>query len=423
MKILKMQILSIYILKEVFTFFMITLFAFTGVFLTVQMLRLATLVINKGVEGSQVLWVFIALVPTFLEIALPLSALIGVLLAFARLSGDSEIIVLKASGLSFYNLILPIVVFGVVCTLFSYLVSYELKPWGFKALSSTLFDIARTKATAGLNEGIFNNLGTITLYTDKLVNANGELKNVLIEDRRSAEQRKIFLAKQGQIKSDRENQAVIFILTNGTLHEIVDSKYVVTDFDANRLTLSSGELEGGENSQKGVSAKELYNSEIVRSIEEFKQLIKINHGRKNWRTTSDEISPLLRKQLYNQPIDLETVNRKLLRLKTELSLRRVIPFAAMFLSLLALPLGIFPPRTQRSWGAGLSVIIGMLVFVIYYVIQSLAVAIGENSLLPTEFAVVIPNIVTLLIAFIFIKKIGSEKWSSVAEGIFFLNKS
>ena len=98
------RILSRYIFFESLHYFGISLFAFTALLLTLRMLKFASLIINKGVEFSQIASVFIAIIPTFLEIAIPLSVLLGVMLAFARLSGDSEIVVMRASGISLYQI-------------------------------------------------------------------------------------------------------------------------------------------------------------------------------------------------------------------------------------------------------------------------------------------------------------------------------
>ncbi|MCI5064648.1 LptF/LptG family permease, partial [bacterium] len=93
-----MKILSRYILREVLTYFAISLFIFTGILFTLRVLKLTSLIVNKGVLLSQVLLVFLSVIPAFLEIAVPLAALLGPMLTLARLSGDSEVIVIRASG-------------------------------------------------------------------------------------------------------------------------------------------------------------------------------------------------------------------------------------------------------------------------------------------------------------------------------------
>ena len=181
-------------MRECALYFGITLFAFTGVLLTVRMLRFASLVINRGVEFSQIISVFLALIPTFLEIAIPLATLLGVMLAIARLSGDSEIVVLRSAGISIYQLVLPVLLFGLFCASCSLFISLHLRPYGFKVLQDTLFEIARTKSTASLTPGIFNTLGKMTLYADQIDPHSGQLVRVLIDDRRAGDARKIVSA-------------------------------------------------------------------------------------------------------------------------------------------------------------------------------------------------------------------------------------
>ncbi|MEZ4753352.1 MAG: LptF/LptG family permease [Bdellovibrionota bacterium] len=127
---------------------------------------------------SQIGMVFISLLPTFLEIAIPMAMLLGVMLAFARLSGDSELIVIRASGISLHKLIVAVACFGAIGTAASLYVSMTLRPWGFQTLSQTLFEIAKSKSTSGLTEGIFNELGKLTLYADSIDYATGDLKKV-----------------------------------------------------------------------------------------------------------------------------------------------------------------------------------------------------------------------------------------------------
>ena len=114
-------------MKEILLFSFISVFAFTGLLLTLRMLKFASLIVNKGVEVSQIATVFVSIIPTFLEIAIPLAALLGVMLAFARLSGDSEIIVMRASGISFTQFLGPVLLFGIVAALLCLYVTRDLQ--------------------------------------------------------------------------------------------------------------------------------------------------------------------------------------------------------------------------------------------------------------------------------------------------------
>ena len=87
----------------------------------------------------QIATVFVAIIPAFLELAIPLATLLGIMLAFARLSGDSEIVVIRASGISLGQLIKPVVIFGLFASLLTLWVSFEHRPWGYRQLSKEPF--------------------------------------------------------------------------------------------------------------------------------------------------------------------------------------------------------------------------------------------------------------------------------------------
>jgi LPS export ABC transporter permease LptF len=409
-------ILTKYILKEITTFFLICLLTFVGILLTVRMLRLTGLVINKGVGVAQIANVFLAIIPTFLEIALPLSTLLGVMLAFARLSGDSEIVVLKASGIHFRSFTLPVIIIGLVVSLCGVVTSSYLKPWGFSSLAHTFFEIARTKTTAGISPGIFNELGVITLYSEGIEDQTGELKKVLLDDQRDKQSRKIVTAERGRILSDSTMEAIIFLLSKGEIHELINQKYIVTEFDSNRIILNPNQLNNVDDSQKGTAARELFPSELNKSIIEFKHIINLSEQGIDLHTlpTSD----LFRRQMQNQDLNKKQLYKKLNRLYVEQAARWALPFASLVLGLVSLPLGIHPPRSQKTWGAGLSVVIGMFVFVAYYALLTLSLALAESQWVAPMMAVWLPNIITFIIGLYFIHKLTQEKWTSVASGIY-----
>ena len=68
-----MKLLNKYILKEILSYFGISLLSFTAILLTVRLIQLTSLIVNKGLVLSQIVIIFIAVVPTFLEIAIPMS--------------------------------------------------------------------------------------------------------------------------------------------------------------------------------------------------------------------------------------------------------------------------------------------------------------------------------------------------------------
>ncbi len=395
-----MRILSRYIISEVLTFFLISLTAFTGLLLTLRMLKLTSLIINRGVEFGQIFQVFIAIIPTFLEIALPMSTLLGVMLAFARMSGDSEVVVMRASGVSLLSFLRPIAIFACSIGALGLFVSCVLRPWGFESLSSALFQIARSKSTSGLTEGVFNKLGEITLYADSIDYQTGNLNRVIVDDKRDEIQRKVVVAKRGKIVADEVNHTISLLLADGVVHESLDGRYTRTEFNSNSMSVNPAEL---RDTKKELSARELSMSDLRSAIQTYKMTLRSSNA--------EEL------QVFGHKLSRAEVTKKFRRAKIEFGQRTSLPCASIIMAFIGMALGIMSPRTQKTWGAGFAATLGLIVFILYYSIFSVGVALADSGSIHVGLALWTPNILASIIAFILVYKISTERWQSVSEGI------
>lgn len=366
------------------------------------MLRLTSLIVNRGVGLGQIATVFVAIIPTFLEIALPMSALLGVMLACARMCGDSEVVVIKASGVGLASFLRPITIFALAIGAVSLYVSCVLRPWGFDTLSSALFDIARSKSTSGLSEGVFNKLGDITLYAESIDYASGDLSHVIVDDKRDSTQRKVVVAKRGRIVADEVAQTISLLLADGVAHESADGKYTRTNFISNSLSVDPAELKN--DTKKGISARELSTTRLRELIREYKTLLK--------NSDAQEI------QVYGETLRREEVVKKFRRAKVEHGQRVSLPCASVIMAFVGFAIGIMSPRTQRTWGAGFAATLGLVVFMVYYGIFSMGIALADSGKIHVGVALWLPNIIASTIAALLTRKIVTEQWQSVSEGIF-----
>lgn len=387
-------------LKEVFTFFSISLLTFTGLLLTVRMLKLTSLIVNRGVEISQIATVFLAIIPTFLEIALPMATLLGVMLAFARMCGDSEMVVLRASGISILKFIVPIGIFALVIGGTGLFVSVVLRPWGFSTLSTALFEIARSKSTSGLTEGVFNKIGQLTLYAEKIDYQTGDLSKVIVDDKRNDTQRKVVVAKRGKIVADAETQTISLLLGEGVAHESDGQNYSRTAFQSNSLSVNPMELK--DDSKKGQISRELAGPQLQQTIDHYKEKLRTTEG--------DGI------EVYGQTLTRKELLKKFRRAKIEYGQRLSLPYASVVMAFIGMALGIMSPRTQRTWGAGFAATLGLVVFILYYSIFSIGLTMADSGALKVWIALWAPNIITTVIAALLVYKVGTEQWQSVSDG-------
>lgn len=384
-----MKILDRYIFRESCLTFLIALSALVGMLFTVKMLRFTSLIVNKGVAGGQIIQIFISIIPTFLEIALPMSVLLGTLIATSRLSGDSELIVIRASGISLARIIRPIIAFGAFIFFIGILVSFQLKPWGYRHLSDTLFEIARSRSTAGLEAGTFNDLGPVTLYAEHIDFQTGALKQVIIDDRRE-DSRRVIIGQTGTMSSNKEQRTISLHLATGSIHEQTEAGgYVVTKFDRQELLMDADQLMG-DDEKREVNMKELSMAGLRTAIANI------------------AANPEL-------PND-KSLRKKLGRLHVELAIRYSMPFAAIVLSVIGYALGIIPPRTQRTWGIGASIGLSLLVFVLYYGTLTIGMsAFAERGSTMATIGVWLPNIIFAFIGWYILKNLSEEKWSSILD--------
>ncbi len=104
-----MRLLDRYIAREVVSHAILGLAVFTFVFFVPQLVRLMDLVVrHSGGIWQRVLLLFLCTLPPVLTFTLPMAVLVGVLIGLGRLSADSEIVALHASGVSLRRLLLPI---------------------------------------------------------------------------------------------------------------------------------------------------------------------------------------------------------------------------------------------------------------------------------------------------------------------------
>ncbi|HVA18274.1 MAG TPA: LptF/LptG family permease, partial [Candidatus Dormibacteraeota bacterium] len=95
-----MRILDRYVCREVVSHALLGLAVFTFVFFVPQLVQLMGLIVQHATTAPETALLFLSSFPPVLVFTLPMSMLVGVLIGLGRLSADSEIVALNASGVS-----------------------------------------------------------------------------------------------------------------------------------------------------------------------------------------------------------------------------------------------------------------------------------------------------------------------------------
>ncbi|SEA07399.1 lipopolysaccharide export system permease protein [Desulfuromusa kysingii] len=361
-----------YILTEISIPAFLSLLIFTFVLLMGKIPRLAELVINNGVPSGQILQLFSYLLPTFLSVTIPLSFLLGILLAFGRFSADSEFIALKASGVSLYNMVKPVFILAILFSLLTAWITISIEPASKTAFRSKLFQIASSNASVSVKAGVFNDeFDGLVLYARGVDENRGIMQDVFISDGREDETPAIITAQQGRFISNPNHYSLMLRLNNGSIHrrptKEKKSTYQVIGFTSYDINLDIGsEL---DNKKRRRSKSELSWTELNNAIDQAKN--------------TASISSLL----------------------VEKHERVVIAFAPLVLVLIGVPLGL---QSQRS-GKGAGFALALVVFLVYYVLLSFAGTLADKGILPAAIILWLPNVCFLLGGSCFLHSTATEK--------------
>jgi len=102
--------------------------AFTSIYFAGNYLLRLTQDIVKGLPVGVAAEILLLYLPYVIVMTLPMAALLAVLLGFGRMSSDSEVVALFASGISFYRVVAPVILFGLAVTGLTILLNEVVAP-------------------------------------------------------------------------------------------------------------------------------------------------------------------------------------------------------------------------------------------------------------------------------------------------------
>ena len=145
-----------------------------------------------------------------------MALLLATLVAFGRLSSDSEIIALRASGVSLYRLLEPVGLFAGVVTILTLGLSVYARPWGNSRLRTGLYEIVKARASAGIKPHVFNDeFAGLVIYVDHIEPPGNNLEGILISDTRDQTLHNTVFARSGVLFSSERNHTLTLRLFNG----------------------------------------------------------------------------------------------------------------------------------------------------------------------------------------------------------------
>ncbi|MEX0801914.1 MAG: LPS export ABC transporter permease LptF [Candidatus Binatia bacterium] len=355
--------LTCYLISEILPPFLFGLLTFTFILLIARILKLVELVVTRGVPLIQIGRLFALILPTFLELTVPMAFLLAILLGLGRLSSDQELLALKASGFSPVQILLPIGFVALIMALITLLLTTLARPAAQVALKKELYNIAKTRVGTALKAKVFNDdFPNILIYVEEIIPPGNVAQGILIVDKRDRARDNIVLGKVALINTEEDTHTLSLRLFDGSIYERdrTRSGFSQTHFNIYDFKLDLDELIGTAK-KKDAAPKEMSVTRLIETIQE--------------------------KQEKGMPAIPELM---------EFHQRISFSFVPIVFCLLGVSLSLLPrtSRANRSWGVALCIVW----FVLYYALLSLGKALGDKGALHPILALWFPNIVVGLIS-------------------------
>ena len=199
-----------YLMKNLLWATLFTALSLAAVIMLTQSLRFLELIINSGASSFSFFALTFLAMPRFFEVILPIALMIGVVFIYNRMSTDSEIVVMRASGFSPMRLGQPAIALAICITAIVFLITSWLAPVALSKMQLMRVTIKAQYSSLLLRDGIFNQVGEdLTVYIHDR-NKEGEMEGLLIHDTRgNAKMPVTIIAKRGVIVSDEAGQQVV----------------------------------------------------------------------------------------------------------------------------------------------------------------------------------------------------------------------
>ncbi len=365
-----MRILDRYIFREIVPPFFLSIAALTLVLFLQRMFRLAELIVSKGATLSSTFKLFAYIMPSFLVLTIPMSFLVGTLTAFTQLSADSEVTAMKASRVSLYNMVRPVMLFAALAFTVTTMISLFIAPEANHALKAHLFNLVKSRAVVGIEPGVFSStFDGMVIYVDKMDSLD-DMRGIFISDERSSKDPVAIVARRGRLIADPESFKVTLAMQEGSILALPrdEQSYSTMEFDAGNLYLDISHAL----IQRGPLSLE-----------------------------SDEIGSL---ELYREMKRARQEGKPAIDMESELHKRVSIPFACLLFGIIGAPLGIRRSRSGKS--AGVS--IALLVFLAYYMVLAAGTNLSDTGKLSPAIAYWMPNLLMTAAAGLLLYKKGQE---------------
>lgn len=432
-----LRLLDRYLIREIVPYLLLGLLLLTAIIFAQEASRFSELLVVASRKGlpMETLWrVMSALIPGILVFTLPISLLIGTLVGLGRLSGDSEIVALGASGVSRLRMLAPIVVLslivatGMVYITFTWLPRSIRHLTDLKANQSLVFEGLNTEIKPRVFE---ESIPQRVMYIEDIDRANNLWHNIFLVDMTGDQsQMKIVTATSGSLRQGERSEMPELHLERGALHQTGAS-------EAERRDLSEAQnkppepLSGNGASSDSSSSpltpqdkqkdkdkkKQSGNRQPPYTAARFDEMtygLEVSDERRGEASGIDQAPRQVEEMEWGDLIRYVPSKGETREWLAEIHKRLALPFACLVFALLGVGFGISNVRTGRSFG----LLLGLAITIIYYLLALWGQHAALAATVPVWLGIWLANILLAVLGVLVLllsRRPGSDPLSTLSN--------
>nr|MBN2278282.1 LptF/LptG family permease [candidate division Zixibacteria bacterium] len=431
-----MKILNRYILREHIPPFIFAVIIITFLLILETIPKIIDMVIDKDISFLIVIELIFLNLAWILALAVPMAVLVSTLLTFGRLTSDSEIVAIKASGINLLRILIPLLVAAGVLTFGMIQFSDKILPELNHEARILTGAIRSMRPTLTFKPGVFiTDISGYIILINKINHKTSEVEGVRITETRNPTKPRITVAKSGLMKFIDNGRTVQFTLFDGQVH-MLDTKnpanYRMLEFQEHVINVEGvgSELRRSESNlrtdrEMGIAAmqevvdnsrkaiKPFYNKmeNVIDNKLDFLLADSLVYPPDSTRTDSAALAFLkadmsnLYQKLQRDYKQIQEQQRLINKYKIEIYKKYSIPAASFAFILIGAPLAIL----ARRGGLGITATISIIIFTFYWGFLIGGEDISDRGLISPFAAMWAANILTGALGLYLLIKVITEK--------------
>ena len=251
-----------YLFRQIFTAFLFSGIAVTFVVLFTQSFRMLSFVIDNSGSALVFFQLMGLMIPTFLPLIIPISVGIGVLFIYHKFAVDSELVIMRAAGISPMRIAAPALALAGVAALVGLALTLWMTPAANRMLVTLQYQVRDEYSAIMIRPGAFNDLAEGLTFFARRKGGNGGMEDILVHDVRTPSRPVTIMARNGIFLV--ENNIPQVVVFNGRRQEVDVQTGRLQELNFDRYVLDLHLLKN-ENEKRQPDPRELTFPELLKS--------------------------------------------------------------------------------------------------------------------------------------------------------------